>query len=130
MKKLVVAVFTSLSLAALPAYADPAHGKRPHSSHSPHSTHSHERQDDNSSLWAGVAIIGAIAGLALLAENNRQAQPAAAPVYAQPYPPEPMDYAPPQPPTSTWYYCPSSATYYPYARTCPEGWMSLPARPY
>ena len=121
MKKLVVAVLTSLSLAALPAYADPYHGKR---------AHSHEQQDGNSSLWAGVAIIGAIAGLALLAENNRQVQPASVPVYAQPYAPEPVDYAPPQPPTSTWYYCPASATYYPYARTCPEGWMSLPARPY
>ena len=119
MKKLIVTTVTALSLAALPAYADPGRGRR-----------THERQDDNSSLWAGVAIIGAIAGLALLAENNRQAQAPSAPAYLEPYPPEPVNYAPPQPASSTWYYCPANAMYYPYTRTCPEGWQPVPARPY
>lgn len=27
--------------------------------------------------------------------------------------------------TGYWYYCPSSRTYYPYVKSCPEGWMKV-----
>jgi len=32
-------------------------------------------------------------------------------------------------PAGSWYYCAASQTYYPYARNCPGGWTSVPARP-
>ena len=36
---------------------------------------------------------------------------------------------PAQPPTSqqpnSWYFCPSSKAYYPYAKECPEGWQQV-----
>ncbi|MBU6494631.1 hypothetical protein [Pandoraea sp.] len=77
------------------------------------------------------------------------------PIYSYPYPypyypyaPAPYYYAPPvmvappsppvyiqQEPTDTqdqggnWYYCRSSRAYYPYVKTCPEGWQTVPARP-
>jgi len=44
------------------------------------------------------------------------------PVYIQRAP------APPAPPAS-WYYCPSVQGYYPYVQTCPEAWVTVPARP-
>lgn len=78
------------------------------------------------------------------------------PIYSYPYPypyypyapAVPYYYAPPvmvappsppvyiqQDPTDTqdqggsWYYCRSSRAYYPYVKTCPEGWQTVPARP-
>ena len=48
--------------------------------------------------------------------------------YPDPYLP-PVVQAPPappgQPPVQYWYYCQSLKTYYPYATTCPEGWMQV-----
>lgn len=41
---------------------------------------------------------------------------------AYPYPPE--AYWPPQ---GYWYYCPSAGAYYPYAQSCPEPWVPVPA---
>jgi hypothetical protein len=59
-----------------------------------------------------------------------------APYYYYPpatyYPPAPPVYLEQgRPPASTqfWYYCPSAAAYYPYVRSCPEGWQQVPARP-
>lgn len=43
--------------------------------------------------------------------------------YIEPYP------AAPAPQPSYWYYCPGSATYYPYVQQCPGGWQTVPAQP-
>ncbi|HEV8439773.1 MAG TPA: hypothetical protein VGT40_16920 [Methylomirabilota bacterium] len=60
------------------------------------------------------------------------------PVYVQPQSvvePRPMTAQPqsaaPSVPAdqSNWYYCPSEKTYYPYVQTCPEAWVTVPARP-
>ena len=51
-------------------------------------------------------------------------QPAAA--VAPPAPPvgiQPQDNSP------YWYYCPSSSTYYPYARGCASGWQQITPPP-
>ncbi len=51
------------------------------------------------------------------------------PVYVQPAPPVYIQQAPP--PTYVerqpeyWYYCAQSATYYPYVKSCPRGWMKV-----
>ncbi len=142
MKKLIALTVTALSLATLPAYADPGNGR----------WNNNGRHDDRSAMWAGVAAIGAIVGLAILAEHNRPTYAASAPVvypdaayqpqayppsvYQQPayhapvaYTPQP-DYAPPQATANLWYYCPSSAMYYPNTQFCPEGWQAVPARTY
>ena len=116
MKKLIISVIASLSLAVLPVYADPGRGRR---------GYEHHNDNDNTSLWAGIAVIGAIAGLALLAENNRPANVAPAPVYVEPPYPAPASYAPPQQPLDVMYYCQSSAMYYPHTRGCPEGWQMV-----
>ncbi|GAB3625646.1 hypothetical protein PTE30175_02869 [Pandoraea terrae] len=29
----------------------------------------------------------------------------------------------------TWYYCDKSKAYYPYVKTCPAGWRTVPAQP-
>jgi hypothetical protein len=53
-----------------------------------------------------------------------------APVYAYPAPPvyvaPPSTYAPPPP--SYWYFCRSAGAYYPYAPSCPEPWVPVPAQ--
>jgi hypothetical protein len=33
------------------------------------------------------------------------------------------------PATGTWYFCPSSGSYYPYVQTCPDGWQTVAATP-
>ena len=116
MKKILIAVIASFSLAVLPAYADGGrgHGRGNYRSHS-----------DSSSLWAGVAIIGAIAGLALLADQSSPSQVSPAPGYVEPVYQAPVNYAPPQPAANVWYYCQSSAMYYPYTKVCPEGWQAV-----
>jgi hypothetical protein len=30
---------------------------------------------------------------------------------------------------SWWYYCPSQRAYYPYVRTCPQGWQRVAPQP-
>ena len=123
MQKLLVSLVISLSLIALPAYAENGRGRRNYESHG-----QHERHDNNGSAWAGVAIIGAIAGLALLAERNEPAYNAS--TYVEPVYQAPGSYAPPQPASNVWYYCQSSAMYYPYTKACPEGWQAVPAGSY
>ena len=117
MQKLLVTVVTSLALVAFPAYADHGH-ERGH----------YERHGDRASAWAGVAAIGAIAGLAILAEQSRPVY--AAPAYVQPVYQPPANYAPPQLASDIWYYCQSSAMYYPYTKACPDGWQAVPAGSY
>ncbi len=50
------------------------------------------------------------------------------------YPPAiertPPVYVEQQPaPANDWYYCRATKAYYPYVRTCPEGWLRVPAQP-
>jgi len=52
--------------------------------------------------------------------------PAPAPQQAPSAPPV---SAPTQPAAPVWYYCESSATYYPYVAECKEGWRTVPATP-
>ncbi|HVC37477.1 MAG TPA: hypothetical protein VNF46_03645 [Gammaproteobacteria bacterium] len=35
----------------------------------------------------------------------------------------------PAPAAAYWYFCPSSAMYYPYVQTCPDGWQAVPPAP-
>ncbi len=122
MRRIFIAFLASISLVALPAYADRGyHGGRAYSGHGHHRHHGH-----GGAIWPGVAVVGALTGLALLSQR---------PVYAAPYYAEPVYVAPPlyrAPPVaaSTWYYCQSSAMYYPYTRACPEGWQRVPAQAY
>lgn len=57
------------------------------------------------------------------------------------YPPQVIVTPPPAPPpvyieqslppaeTQYWYYCPSGKGYYPYIKTCPEGWSRVLPQP-
>ena len=127
MRKFVVPFIAALALAALPAHAD----------------HGYYGRGDNGyhggggvSPWAGLAVFGALAGLAIMAESSR-------PVYVDPYNAGPAHapqevYIEGQPeagvlqadPAGAWYYCASSTMYYPYTKACPEGWQALPAQPH
>lgn len=125
MRKLIVPVVLALSLVALPAHAQ----RRGYD----HGGYGH--RGGGGSGWAGLAVFGALTGLAIMAERSR-------PVYVDPYyvgpvyPPQPvyieqqqMPAAPSANVSGVWYYCGSSAMYYPYTRACPEGWQTVPARP-
>lgn len=122
MNKLIAAAITSLSLAVMPAYADGGHGRGYYGP--PHGNYSHH--GDRNALLAGVAVIGAIAGLAMLTNHSQPVNAAPAPVYVEPSYQVPSSYALPQPAQNVWYYCASSAMYYPYTKVCPEGWQAVP----
>jgi len=121
MGKLITAVVVALSLLATSAHADRGYDHRGYSHHG-----------GGGSGWAGLAIFGALTGLAIMADRTR-------PVYVDPYyvgpvyPQQPVyvEQAPaPANSAGVWYYCGSSAMYYPYTQACPEGWQAVPARPY
>lgn len=124
MHKFIIACITALSLVALPAHADRGYER---------GGYGHHHGGGGGDAWAGLAIVGAIAGLAIMAEHSRPVY--AAPYEAQPVYVEPRTYAVPPvyaapAAAGNWYYCQSSATYYPYTNACPEGWQVVPARPY
>lgn len=127
MRKASIAALTALSLAISPAYADHGYYGRDY--------REHRHRDD--SAWVGLAIVGAIAGLALMADQSRPRY-ATAPAYVEPaYPPSQPIYTPPPvysmpapDAPGTAYYCGSSGMYYPQARACPEGWQAIPPRQY
>jgi hypothetical protein len=132
MRKYIFPFVAALCLAALPVQADRGPGGR--GGYGGHSGYEHH--GGGGSGWAGLAVFGALTGLAIMAEQSR-------PVYVDPYYVGPV-YSPPpvyiqQPAVSeapapgqanVWYYCGSSAMYYPYTKACPEGWQAVPARPY
>ena len=138
MRKLLVPVIAALTLVTLPAHADRGYygrdGNRYHGGSGGYGHHG----GSSVSPWAGLAIFGALAGLAILAESSRPVQVEPDPYNAEPaYAPQggdidgqPEAVAPPADPAGTWYYCGSSAMYYPYTKACPEGWQAVPARPY
>jgi hypothetical protein len=124
MRKLILPTILALCLIAPTAHADRGYD---------HGGYGHL---GGGSGWAGLAIFGALTGLAIMAERTR-------PVYVDPYyvgpvyPQRPIyveqqpAFNPPAPanPAGAWYYCGSSAMYYPYTQACPEGWQTVPARP-
>jgi len=114
MRKILITLIAALSLAAVPAYAD--HGGYGRGGYSGY-------HRGGGIPWAGVAAIGAVTGLAIMAANSRPVY--SAPYYAVPTYPAPVTYAPAP---SSWYYCQSSGMYYPYTNVCPEGWQAVPAR--
>lgn len=129
MRKLsiVIPVLLSLSLAASPVFADRGyydHGHR-----------------GGGGGWGGLAVFGALTGAIIATEIVRNQQPVYVqpqPVYVAPYPVQPVYVEqavvarpmPPGPSANNWYYCQSSAMYYPYTQACPEGWLAIPQRPY
>ena len=81
--------------------------------------------------WAGLALFSAFAGLAIVAESNRYY---ADPYYGVPVYGGPTLFIEQQPnaspyPAGNWYYCNSSALYYPYTKACPEGWQAVAPNP-
>lgn len=85
--------------------------------------HRHHHGHRGGPNWVGPAALLAITGLAIGAVAYSQAAPAevySAPAYAPP--PRPVQI---QPESGNWYYCDSSAQYYPYVRHCPEGWQAV-----
>lgn len=50
--------------------------------------------------------------------------PPAPPVYIEQAKPEVRDY-----PAGYWYYCRNPDGYYPYVKTCPEGWLRVDPLP-
>jgi hypothetical protein len=110
-RTIILLLVMSLSI---PAHAGPGPGPGPHG---------HGGFD-----WFGLAFFGIITSLIFVAEQNRP-QPAyqqGQPVYI-----ERPDGTPTQPSgqANTWYYCSSSAMYYPYTMACPEGWQAIQAKP-
>lgn len=114
MKKILVATVASLSLLVQAVAAEPRYGHR----------HAESHHGDRASVWAGVAAIGALVGLAIFADNARSAE--APEVVAATSGPLPTNVPPP---SAVWYYCASSAMYYPDTQACPEGWRTVRAAP-
>jgi len=119
MRQITILLIAAL---AMPVLADPGRG------HGPGRSAPHGRGDGGGD-WAGLAILGVITSLIFLTEHERPAyvqQQEALPTYIERQPNPEM---PPANPPNTWYYCASSAMYYPYTKACPEGWQAVPARP-
>jgi len=79
----------------------------------------------------GWWIIPALIGGALIYDLTRPP-----PVYAQPAPvymePAPVYARPPNAAYSSvqyWYFCAAANGYYPYVRSCPGGWQTVPTTP-
>jgi len=57
------------------------------------------------------------------------------PYYPPSYYPPLVERAPPvyveqqTAPVNDWYYCRAAKAYYPYVKTCQEGWLRVPAQP-
>lgn len=122
MSKITRSVAASIFIAAMSgnAPADPGRPARP----SPH----HYHGGGGGLNWLGAILLIGFTAAVVDA------------VTSQPKPPPPPKYVPPpvqpapvyieQPAASgMWYYCKSSGQYYPYVRTCPEGWEELPPVP-
>ena len=149
MRKLLLLLVAALSLAALPAAAERAYSGGRGSPGAPpgkgvyygqgghgHYDHSYRGGYHGSGSyrsggyypWAGLALFSAIAGAAIIAESSRLPPPD--PDYGGPALfierwPEGSPY-----PAGNWYYCQSSALYYPYTKACPEGWQAVPPNPW
>jgi len=120
MKKILLIALLAI-LSTTPAYADGRDG------------HGGGRGGGGEGWW----IIPALIGGALIYDLTRPQ-----PVYVQPAPvyvePAPV-YAPSNSPGNApdvasssvqyWYFCAAANGYYPYVRSCPNGWESVPTIP-
>lgn len=137
MRKYLIPLIAALTIAASPAHADRgAYGRGGQGAYGGHGGHGGYHYHGGGYPWAGLALFGAIAGLAILAESSRPAY--VDPYYGAPTYAAPLVFIEQQPQTAGasanpggyWYYCGSSFMYYPYAKVCPEGWQPVPASPY
>ena len=124
---LIATALLSLSLMASPAFAD-------------HGYYGHGHGGGGGGGWGGLAVFGVLTGAIIASEIASNPQPVYVqpqPVYAAPYAVRPVyeeqypiaQPSPPPPSANNWYFCQSSAMYYPYTQACPEGWRAVPARP-
>lgn len=121
---ILAAVLSAVALASPPVWADRSYG--------------HGAHIKGNSGWGWG--LGLLLGTAILLDAT-QPRPAYYPAQTYVAPPvaiqppvvmaAPATYSalPPQQSTiaepSWWYYCNSSASYYPYVRNCPEGWTRV-----
>jgi hypothetical protein len=125
MKKAIVALLTVLLVSS--AYADGGHGHRGGWGGREH----HEGWGWDGS-WFLPALIGSAIFLDIARSNTTYVQPE--PVYVQP---EPIYSAPVNPPSvatappfpQVLYFCPETNAYYPYVKSCANGWQAVPATP-
>ena len=159
MRKILILLVATASLAVLPSHADrgysgqgsragpvhgapghygrggyPGHGYPGHGYRGPGGYHGSGAYHGGGYYpWAGLALFGAVAGLAILAESTR-------PYYSVPYDAasvvggptlfiEQQTGATSPYPAGNWYYCASSTLYYPYTTACPEGWQAVAPTP-
>jgi hypothetical protein len=120
---LLVTLLAAAVIGCTPAWADRGYG--------------HGGHGDGGWGWG----LGLLLGTAILLEATQPAPAyypatpyAMQPVYVQPpvVMTAPLTYSslPPQAPPAPaeqawWYFCNSSASYYPYVRNCPEGWTRV-----
>lgn len=134
MKKVLVMLLAILLIS--PAYADSRHG-RSHDywdddHHSDWNYEEHHTGWGWDGGWFLPALIGSAIFLDIARSNITYVQPE--PVYIQP---EPVYAAPVNPPRvaaaplpqQVWYFCPEANTYYPYVKSCANGWETVPATP-
>lgn len=122
MSKITRSVAASILIAAMSgnALADPGRPARP----SPH--HYHGGGGLN---WLGAILLIGFTAAVVDAVTSPPKPPPPPPKY-EPPPVQPAPIYIEQPAASgMWYYCKSSGQYYPYVRTCPEGWEELPPVP-
>jgi len=84
--------------------------------------HDHGHRHGYSRNWGVPAAVLAITGLAIGAAAYQSYQPR--PTYVYSAPPVPVQPQP-APDSGNWYFCGSSGVYYPYTRSCPEGWQAV-----
>ena len=130
MKKLLTVLLLTIA-STNPAMADGAYGHG-----GGHGVSGHGGGGEHGGGGGAWWIIPALIGGTLIYELS-QPQPA----YSQPatiyVEPQPQIYGPrttyaPEVPSSvaqSWYYCASSNAYYPYVRSCPDGWQAVPTTP-
>lgn len=90
-----------------------------------HHGHHHGNHHRHRLHWGVPAAALAITGLAIGAAAYPTYQPR--PSYT--YNPPPVLAPPPLPEHAYWYLCASSGIYYPYTRSCPEGWQLVSPTP-
>ena len=83
--------------------------------------YNHDYRYHHSRNWGVPAAVLAITGLAIGTAAYQSYQPRPSYIYNAP----PLAAQPPPPESGNWYFCRSSGVYYPYTRSCPEGWQAV-----
>ncbi len=132
------AIFTILLAASMisPAYADGGRGRsHDYWDDDHHGGWGYEEHHDSwgwDGGWFLPALIGSAIFLDIARSNNTYTQPE--PVYVLPEPIYAASVNPPSvaavpPPPQVWYFCPEANAYYPYVKSCANGWQAVPAMP-